>query len=154
MSIKDVCETKKKMMTSSLTTLHCMSAQSQWKTLGAQDKILQWCDLQNQREEMWCEREETHTTRVRANLQWYLLVLAGDRRLTGSCNFHLTHRYWKSHSNPKLTEKHPSCLTHPHFSFFLLNCAWIKIILSWGNAKQTAHLLYPEQQNLPAIGFL
>ena len=130
-----MCERREKRMDdfcSHNAILYTSSEESQWKTREARDKMLQWSDLQKQRERAPCLHDSFTTAST--NWQQYLPVFTGDRRLTGSCNYHAAK--WHLTQTPNRL-RNISRFSHMHF--FRLNCAQIKTIPSGGDAKLTAY---------------
>lgn len=108
---------KKWWMTSPPTMLCCVSAQrSQWKLREAQDNLLQWMDLQKQREIWWASTWQLYQIESKLTV---ISAPTGDRRLTGSCDFH-TVKWHLTQTPNRLTI---SFFSHTRQHSFLINCA-------------------------------
>ncbi len=131
--------------TSHNAVLRVSTEESQWKTLDAQDKMLQWSDF--------TEAKGRHGERDAAA---HMTALQ-QREQTDSniCPFSLETGDWQAaatfirHTDTEkkhLTQtpnrlRNVSFLTRTRALFFVLvNCAQIKIIPSWWDAKLTAYL--------------
>lgn len=120
--VQKICVRHKKMddFSSHDAIAYCMSAQRR-VTLEAQDKMLQWSDLQRQ-SEIWGESGCAHDSFYNSESKLTVISACSRRRQEADRQLQLSYSKVASHSNPKQTENYLSFLahthTHPDVSFF------------------------------------